>query len=131
METGSCLCQKIKLEVTKSNEKFNLCHCRMCQKFSGSAFGAYITIEKSDFRFVSGVDSLKTYESSSFAKRHFCSACGSSIMYTHNEHPEKVFLTAGILNGKVELRPKQHIFTKNKASWYEIDKKLPQCASWK
>jgi hypothetical protein len=102
----------------------------MCQKFSGSAFGAFMRVMSCDFQFVGGIESLEIFESSEWAARSFCKKCGSSIEYINNEHPEYKFIAAGTLDNSPGINAHQHIFTANKASWYGINKELPQFLDW-
>jgi len=123
---GSCMCGEIQFEFSDTNCSFNLCHCQMCQKFSGSAFGAFFRAKKETFKFIKGEDLEKIYPSSDWASRAFCSNCGSSIRYIYHEKPENVYLSAGLLDGKTELKPVRHIFTKDKCQWFDITDNIPQ-----
>ena len=40
--TGGCLCGKIRYRADAEPAFVGLCHCRDCQKFTGSAFAAVI-----------------------------------------------------------------------------------------
>lgn len=113
---GTCNCKTVKIEVRNKPFSFTLCHCSMCQKTSGSAFGAYLGLEESDIYFISGKDSLKTFNSSDLAKRLFCFECGCPVMYIHKKTQGKYYLTAGLFD-KLNMKPDKQIFTKNKCQW--------------
>ena len=132
MIKGSCLCKAIQFEILGEAKQINLCHCKMCQKFSGSAFGSFTRIDSSDFKIVKGVSEEKVYDSSDFAARAFCNKCGSSFKYINKDKPEYVFVATGTLDDDPIIRPKQHIFLKDKACWFDIgDKDIPQFQDWK
>ena len=130
MIRGNCLCGSIKFEINNQPKQINLCHCQMCQKFSGSAFGAFMRVQSNDFKLISGHNELRTYDSSKRAARSFCSQCGSSIEYINKEQPELRFIAAGTLESHPGINAHHHIFTKDKASWYHIDRELPQFPDW-
>ena len=53
------------------------CHCSICRKLSGSAFGTYAHVGKNAFRWISGEDLITRYESAPGSVRGFCRVCGS------------------------------------------------------
>lgn len=131
MIKGSCLCKKIKFEISTSPKQINLCHCKMCQKFSGSAFGSFMRVETSGFKITEGKEFEKIYNSSDFAARAFCSECGSSFRYIYKESPELTFVATGCLDDDPQIKPRHHIFVKDKAPWYEINSNIPQYPDWR
>jgi len=74
---GKCLCGAITVR-TPDNTTVDACHCGMCRRWGGSPAmgidcGSDVEIE--------GLDHLKTYRSSEWAERAFCSTCGTHIYY--------------------------------------------------
>ena len=130
MLTGTCLCGKIEYAFSGEPINFNICHCKMCQKFHGASSGPYVWFKKDDFKIVRGHKLEAQYESSDMAFRVFCSGCGSSLRYIYRADPETIFVCAGILNGDPKIRPSQHIFVKDKCVWQEIADDLPQAEDW-
>jgi hypothetical protein len=131
MIKGSCLCKKIQFEIKNAPKQINLCHCKMCQKFSGSAFGSFMRVLARDFKIISGLEFEKVFDSSEWAARAFCSNCGASIRYINKEQPELTFVAAGCLDDDPKICPRHHIFVKDKAPWYEINSNIPQFQDWK
>lgn len=126
MHTGSCLCRAVKFEVTGDLAPIQVCHCGDCRKAQGSAFATNIPVATADFRFLSGEDRLKAYESSPGKERVFCADCGSPIFSRLKSKPEVVRLRAGALNEPVETKLAFHFYTASKASWWPISDGLPQ-----
>lgn len=125
---GSCLCEKVKFEVEGSFESFFLCHCKYCQKDTGSAHAANLFSSTSKFNWLSGKESVKTFN---LAKtRHvksFCSNCGSAVPSIQNE-AKLIIVPAGSLDVPVEMKPNAHLFTASRANW---DKDLESLQSFK
>lgn len=130
MLTGSCLCGEVEFSFKNPPTNFNICHCKMCQKFHGSAFGPYVWFKDSDFEIVKGHDFEAIYPSSEIGNRSFCKKCGSSLRYIYNVDQKIIFVCAGILNQELPIRPSQHIFVRDKCSWHEICDGLPQANTW-
>jgi hypothetical protein len=122
------LCEGVRYEVTGTLAPLGYCHCKQCQRASGSAFAANSTVAKSDLRFVAGEDLLREYESSPGRYRVFCSRCGSPVYKRVTEQPDSVRIRLGLLDGDPELRARVHVFVASKAPWYEITDSLPQLA---
>ena len=43
---GGCLCGAVRYSTTAEPVTSGVCHCRDCQKFTGSAFGALLYVPK-------------------------------------------------------------------------------------
>lgn len=123
---GSCMCGEIQFEYTGKPFTFSLCHCKMCRKFSGSAFGAFIGIKKVDFEYTKGAELETIFSSSEWASRAFCSKCGSSLKYLYHEMEDSIFLSSGVFDDEPDIAPSRHIFVKDKSEWFSITDELPQ-----
>ena len=126
MLTGRCLCGGVRLEISGELAPLGYCHCKQCQRASGSAFAANSTVARSDLRFALGEELLREYESSPGRFRVFCSRCGSPVYKRVNEQPDTVRIRLGLLDGDPHLRARVHVFVSEKAPWYEITDSLPQ-----
>jgi len=51
--TGGCQCDAVRYELTGIPERLYACHCRECQRQSGSAFGMTILVKENGLK-VSG-----------------------------------------------------------------------------
>jgi len=123
---GNCECKKISFEINQAIKYFSHCHCSQCRKSHGSAFGSFIEVEESLFKYNSGIKDIKSFASSKYCKRKFCGICGSNIMFFDERNPDKYYVSAGALDGKISLPKAHHVFVGSKASWYDIDDNLKQ-----
>src|ERR1700749_793986 len=93
---GGCLCGAVRYTAEADPTSATICHCRDCQKFTGSAFAALILAPKDSFT-VTGP--MKTHTgiggSGLPLKRHFCPECGSSLGEEPGTRPGMIILTAG------------------------------------
>ena len=125
MNKGSCLCGDITWEIDGELTLMTACHCSMCRKVHGGAFGTYIGVEAESFRWTAGADLVHSYESSPGAQRPFCPRCGSLVA---SETPDggQVYMPAGNLEGDLDRALDSHIFVDSRASWHEITDEAPQ-----
>jgi len=126
MLRGSCLCGNVRYEVSGPLGRIVHCHCSMCRKAHGAAFGTYSEIPAANFKLVSGEDDIATYESSSGVRRTFCRQCGATLQFLTAKRPGMVDLAVGSLDDDPGLKPALHIFVASKAPWFEITDGLPQ-----
>lgn len=118
MPKGSCLCGKVTYEATTVDPNITKCHCKFCQKVSGSACGDYTTAPIDGFKWTSGESLLKKYESSPGNFRTFCSECGTQMP---TAHPQLgiYFIQAGTLDTDEPLVESAHIFLRSMAAWHK------------
>lgn len=120
---GGCLCGAVRYEVRGDLRPVVNCHCGQCLRFHGH-HGAYSGAPW-DRVAITGEDSLRWYASSERARRGFCGVCGSSLFW---ERHGGGFLSiaAGSLDRPTGLRTVRHIFTAERADYYEISDGLEQ-----
>ena len=126
---GSCLCGGVQYEILGELHDAGNCHCSMCRRTHGAAFGTYARVDADEFRWLSGEDLIATYESSPGGYRCFCRQCGSPLG-AQAEGGKLGWVTLGTVTGDPGLRPGAHIFVGSKATWYEITDHLPQFDEW-
>jgi hypothetical protein len=114
---GSCLCGEVQFEVLGDFESFFLCHCRRCQKDTGSAHAANLFSSTATIKWLSGKGNIKTFHVP--ATRHeksFCSECGSALPRLQLNGTLLV-VPAGSLDSVLATRPNAHIFVASGADW--------------
>ena len=126
MIRASCLCGGVRFEVRGELTRASHCHCSMCRKAHGAAFGTYAQARKADLRLVQGGELVAAYESSPGIRRTFCVRCGSTLQWINAARPDIEDIALGILDDDPGVRPDCHIFVGSKASWHEIGDALPR-----
>jgi hypothetical protein len=101
---GGCACGKVRYTARIDSDEAYLCHCRMCQRATGSVSIAFKNLRKADMDWESGPD---WYESSPIAQRPFCAACGTSLGFSHPDSP-KIDLTVASFDDPSRFRPTSH-----------------------
>ena len=125
---GSCLCGAVGYEITGSFIVMGHCHCPMCRKSNGAVFATWGIINSDQFRWTSGKEFVRGYQSSPDRQRCFCRECGSPLVSTHSGAVTEVVV--GTVDGDPGVRPAEHIFVGSKAPWHEITDDLPQYEVW-
>jgi hypothetical protein len=102
--TGGCACGKVRYAAQVHDDDAYLCHCRMCQRATGSVSIAFKSMKKADVTWESGPD---WYASSPIARRPYCAACGTSLGFEFPDS-DKMDLTVGSFDDPARFRPKHH-----------------------
>jgi hypothetical protein len=93
----------------------NCCHCRQCQKLTGSAFALNAMIERGNVELLAGSDALVEEEGAR------CSGCRVLLWGTHPMFGEAIlFLRGGTLDEGERLIPDAHFFVRSKHSWVTL-----------
>ena len=124
--TGGCLCGNVRYEVSGKPLGTMLCHCRMCQRFSGAPMLENTTFSADVFRFTKGEP--KVYQSSKIAERGFCPDCGSSIFYRGRIGYWKdwIVLATASLDEPRNFPPTYHLGIESSLPWLKILDDLPR-----
>lgn len=116
--TGGCLCGSIRYSADAEPKFVSLCHCRDCQRFTGSAFAAVIGLPKPALR-LSGMPKsfTKRGDSGKLIERFFCPDCGASIMDEAQALPGMVMIQAGTLDDTSWVKPTSEIYCASAQPW--------------
>jgi len=133
MINGQCICGGIKYKIEGELQTHDglipfpvYCHCKVCQRLTGSAFTASVMVSTSQFQLICGEELLKPYQSSPGVYRSFCSECGSNLTYRDESEAGHIFIQAGTIDEPCNFTMQSHIFVADKASWYNINDNLIQ-----
>jgi len=126
MLAGRCLCGTVRYTIDGKLGPLAYCHCSMCRRANGSAFGANAAVRARYLRWLSGRDAITEYESSPGKLRAFCSTCGSPVYSRRVEEPDAFRIRLGTLDGDPGRRAAAHFWVSAKAPWFDITDGLPQ-----
>jgi hypothetical protein len=129
---GGCLCGRVRYE-SAGDPVFSLqCHCRDCQRASGTAFVAAMRVPAAGFRVTQGTP--KRYVTKSDAAnevtRSFCGDCGSPLYIQVATRPDIVGIRVGTLDDPSIFRAEADIFVKSAQPWDYMNPELPKYATY-
>ena len=123
---GGCCCGAVRYRLDSPPFDAGWCHCRTCQRNSGSPAMAFATVPVGDFRYDRGEELVASFASSSFGRRHFCSRCGTPL-YVHVEHQaDTVDFSIATLDDPDAVVPGFHIFYASRIAWAPASDALPR-----
>jgi hypothetical protein len=124
--TGGCACRAIRYEASAEPIMMFNCHCRDCQRATGTAFSAIVYVPAKAFKITKG--SPRYYSTSSEDggqnKRGFCPECGSRLIAGVNG--EGLGIYASSPDDPILFHPEFDIFTADAQPWTPMHLALPK-----
>jgi hypothetical protein len=118
--TGSCLCGQVRFALSEEPFLFLYCHCRSCQKSSGSVHAANLAFPADALRWTAGEALIQHFveavENPGFP-RSFCKNCGSPVP-KKSRNGQFWVVPSGLLDVDPGLRPQANIYWDERALWF-------------
>jgi len=122
--SGGCACGKVRFTAIADPHEAYLCHCRMCQRSTGSVSIAFVSVK---YASVDWDGEPGWYDSSPIAVRPFCSTCGTSLGFRFKEGSENMDLTVASFDDPSPFRPKHHFGAESMHRAWVNTEGLPEC----
>ena len=123
---GGCSCGKVRYRLNNNPMIVHACHCRQCQRVTGSAFVLNALIEKDQVELLTGETANVRFPNTSHTA-FFCPDCAT---YVWSEYKGRFgdcwFIRVGSLDEPSRLPPDVHIFLESKQPWFSLPKEAPQ-----
>lgn len=130
---GRCACGATAYRLTDSPLFVHCCHCRWCQRETGSAFVMNAMIETAKVELTKGrtLDVLTPSESGRGQRIHRCPDCHVAL-WSHypGAGPRFAFVRVGTLADPDACPPDVHIFTESKQPWVVLPEGVPAFAQF-
>jgi hypothetical protein len=126
--SGGCACGAVRYQYS-GEPVFSLnCHCRDCQRESGSAFAAVLGVPKRGFEVTRGNPRhfVVVGDSGKNTTRAFCPECGSALFGIPDSAPDLITIRVGSLDDPSTFRPGMDIFTSRAQPWDYMNPALPK-----
>lgn len=102
---GGCACGRVRYVVKVHDDEAYLCHCRMCQRATGSVSIALKSVRRDAILWEHQPD---WYDSSAIAERPFCRECGTSLGFRFKDATDNMDLTVASFDNPSPFKPKHH-----------------------
>jgi hypothetical protein len=126
--TGGCGCGKVRYQVESAPLFVHACHCRWCQRETGTAFALNAMIEADRVTLLAGAPELVVTPSESGRGQIIarCPTCHIAVWSNYGgSGPLTRFVRVGTLDDPDALPPDVHIFTRSKQPWLVLPEGTP------
>jgi len=117
MNQGGCICGAVRYGMLAPPLRVTICHCRFCQRATGSAYMVEPVFRLEDFRLMRGSPATYGHRSEGSGKMvtiHFCATCGTKLYLSFERFAEVCGVYAGTFDDPnwFEISPDnaKHIF---------------------
>ncbi len=114
---GGCLCGSIRYATLAAPGRVTVCHCRFCQRATGSAYMVEPIFGNDDFTLLAGSPKVFDKVSEGSGKTvhvHFCGDCGTKLWLSFERFPESLGVYAGTFDEpcwfSIDAATSKHIF---------------------
>ena len=123
---GGCACGSVRYRLASDPLFVHCCHCRNCQRQTGSAFVINLLIEADRVELLSGDPrAVEAPRDDGSKQRIFrCPSCEVAV-YSDYGRPEVLFVRGGALDEPSSVTPDVHIFTRSKLDWVTLPDSVP------
>ncbi|WP_323769359.1 GFA family protein [Antarctobacter sp.] len=127
---GGCGCGAVRYRVTSVPLIVHACHCRLCQRQTGSTNAVNALIEADRVIVLSGTveESLLDTPSGRGQRIARCTSCKVALWSNYlitNQGDHMRFLRVGTLDDPALMSPDIHIYTSTKLPWYALARDVP------
>jgi hypothetical protein len=129
--TARCVCGSVRLEASATPLRITVCHCRWCQRRTGTAFGTEVVFQDSDVSTL-GQEPVRyrhhSDESGRWLDVFFCPKCGSNLGFTLEAVPGVRTIPAGTLDEPERLSESgikvRHVFARTRRDWGDLNSEV-------
>jgi hypothetical protein len=117
---GGCTCGAVRYRLKASPLIVHCCHCRWCQRETGTAFALNAVIEAGCVEAVAGTpDMVSTPSASGRGQKIWrCPTCRVAVWSNYAQAGDAIrFVRVGTLDNPDALPPDIHIFTSSRQPW--------------
>src|SRR3954464_1732324 len=124
--TGRCVCGAVRFEIDRPLVAALFCHCKRCQRRTGSAFSVSAVTVPGSFHVTAG--DARTFDPGDGGwRKAFCATCGGHTHPVPRTDSGRLGVRMGALDEAPGIRPVAHQFVTYAAPWLPLpDDGLPR-----
>jgi hypothetical protein len=119
---GGCLCAAVRYRARGNPSRTVVCHCRFCQRCTGSAFAVWPTFAQNGVHIAGETSSYehRSDESGRWIRLHFCPRCGTTLTSTFEKGPGEVAVLGGTFDDTAWIGVDRQVWTRSKQQWVSL-----------
>jgi len=124
---GGCACGRVRYRLNSNPMFVHCCHCRDCQRQTGSAFVINALIETDRIEVLSSTPEPVSVPTDSGRPHDIygCPECKTALWSDYGRRPAIRFVRVGTLDDASALVPDVHIFTRSRLPWVGLPPDVP------
>jgi hypothetical protein len=124
---GGCSCGAVRYRLASAPLFVHCCHCRNCQRHTGSAFVINLLIEAARVELLGDEPHpVVMPRNGGTPNRIFrCAQCRVAVWSEYGGRSQILFVRGGTLDDPAAISPDVHIYTRSKLPWVTIPEPVP------
>jgi hypothetical protein len=119
---ATCACGQLRARCHGEPAKVSLCHCRACQKRTGSTYGIAAFCPREQVEAEGEATSFTRQSDSGYPVTfHFCPHCGSSVYWEPSRFGEMIGVAVGAFADPAFPRPSQSTYREHRHPWVNVE----------
>jgi hypothetical protein len=124
---GACLCGVVRFRVSEPFKTAGYCHCKRCQRRSGTTWTLNAMVPTRGFTILTGADAIRTWTPPDGNPKSFCVHCGGHLFSGDPSRAAIVGIRLGAIDGDPGIRPRWRQWVDSAPEWESIpDDGLPR-----
>ena len=122
--TGQCACGAVTFQVTAPFTTAGYCHCKRCQRRSGSLWSENAIVGADGYAITGGQEHGRVWAPDEGLPKAFCAQCGGQL---YSDGGDFIVVRLGAIDGDPSIRPEWRQWLDSAPAWEPIpDDGLPR-----
>ncbi len=118
---ASCSCSQLRLLASGDPVRVSICHCRACQRRTGSVFGVQARFAADRVRITGDARTyVRTGDSGGEIRFSFCPRCGATLCYSLAEYPDVIAVPVGAFADPGFPAPGVSVYEARRHPWVAV-----------
>ncbi len=118
---ASCSCGQLRLLASGDPVRVSICHCRACQRRTGSVFGVQARFAADRVRITGDARTyVRTGDSGGEIRFSFCPRCGATLCYSLAEYPDVIAVPVGAFADPGFPAPGVSVYEARRHPWVAV-----------
>jgi hypothetical protein len=124
---GRCSCGSVRFALKSRPMFVHCCHCKQCQRLTGSAFALNALIEADRVEVLAGAPVMTEGPTESGRPHDIyrCPSCHTALWSDYGRRGNLSFVRVGTLEDPSALPPDVHIYTRSRLAWIGLPENVP------
>ena len=116
-----CSCGALSLICRGDPALVSLCHCRECQRRTGSTYGIAAFFTRSQVEIRGETTAYRRQADSGFdVTQHFCPGCGSTVYWEASRKPGMIAVAVGAFADPDFPAPAKQVYVQHRHPWVAV-----------
>lgn len=117
---GRCLCGAVNFQVSAPFQTAGYCHCKRCQRRSGTTSTLNAKVAAESFEILDGADLIQTWRPPDGQPKSFCAKCGGHLFSGDLDRGPTIGVRLGTVEGDPGIRPSWRQWVSSAPGWEAI-----------